>query len=118
MKRTLRNLHYWSKSKFKELSISKDELNVDIQILHEKEANDGKLTEDDQRKLKAKIEELNTVLAYINATWRQRAKITWIMEGDANSRFLQAFATARRNINYIHNIKNEQGDLVEDQKAI
>ncbi|KAI0503826.1 hypothetical protein KFK09_014769 [Dendrobium nobile] len=118
MKRTLRNLLYWSKAKFKELRLSKEELKVDILIFQEKEADGGELSEDEQWKLKAKIEELNTVLARINTTWRQRAKIKWLMDGDTNSRFFQAFASARMNLNYIHNIKNEQGDLVEDQKEI
>ncbi|XP_020672039.1 uncharacterized protein LOC110092031 [Dendrobium catenatum] len=63
MKRTLRNLHYWSKAKFKELSVSKEELKEDIMGLKEKEADVGELLEEDQWNMKAKTEELNTVLA-------------------------------------------------------
>ncbi|XP_020705576.1 uncharacterized protein LOC110116376, partial [Dendrobium catenatum] len=89
-----------------------------IRFEEEKETDIGDLSKDEQWKLKAKIEELNSVLARINTTWRQRAKVKWLTDGDSNSIFFQAFASARRNLNYIHNIKNEQGDMVEDQKNI
>ncbi|KAI0493851.1 hypothetical protein KFK09_023976 [Dendrobium nobile] len=108
MKRTLRDLHYWRKAKFKALNLSKEELKAEILSLKEKEAEEGKLSEEEQWILKAKIEERNSILAQVNTWWRQHAKVKWLADGDLNSRFFQAYASARRNTNYIHNIKTNK----------
>ncbi|KAI0524614.1 hypothetical protein KFK09_003991 [Dendrobium nobile] len=88
----------WLLSKAKHLSIvkKKEDLLKHIEELQSKEANAAKM----------------------DTWWRQRAKVKWLNEGDRNSRFFQAYASARRNSNYIAKIKDENGEIVEDQHQI
>ncbi|XP_020702065.1 uncharacterized protein LOC110113730, partial [Dendrobium catenatum] len=118
MKRVLRDLHYWSRSKFKDINLAKDNLQKEIITLQEKEGGGVEFTSEEQWRLKACMEELSILLNQINTIWKQRAKIKWLSDGDSNTRFYHAFANARRNSNYIHSIKSMQGDLVEDQEGI
>ncbi|KAI0496413.1 hypothetical protein KFK09_022729 [Dendrobium nobile] len=118
LKRSLRDLYYWSKAKFKALNVQKEELKTEVHRLQELEAESGFLSEEDQWFLRAKMEELNIILAQLSTWWRQRAKLKWMVDGDSNSKFFQAYGSARRNSNYIHKIKNVQGEMIEDQKEI
>ncbi|KAI0515950.1 hypothetical protein KFK09_008621 [Dendrobium nobile] len=118
MKRVLRDLHYWSRAKFKDINLAKDNLQKEIITLQEKEGGGVEFTSEEQWRLKACMEELSILLNRINTIWKQRAKIKWLSDGDSNTRFYHAFANARRNSNYIHSIKSMQGDLVEDQEGI
>ncbi|XP_020688648.1 uncharacterized protein LOC110104046 [Dendrobium catenatum] len=99
MNRALKALFNWSKAKYKELNQLKDELKKQILELQTKDAVIGFLNEEEAWLLK----------------WRQRAKVKWIKEGDSNTRFFHAYASARRNINFIHKIKDENGLIMEDQ---
>ncbi|PKU74895.1 Putative ribonuclease H protein [Dendrobium catenatum] len=50
--------------------------------------------------------------------WKQRAKVKWLKEGDSNARFFHAYASGRRNMNFIHKIKEENGMIVDDQDQV
>ncbi|KAI0529351.1 hypothetical protein KFK09_001899 [Dendrobium nobile] len=118
MEKALKALFYWSKAKHLSLVQLKEDLLKQIEELQNKEANEGELSEEDSWAFNVKICELNSTLARLDTWSRQRAKVKWMMEGDRNSKFFQAYASARRNSNYIANIKDENGDIVEDQHQI
>ncbi|XP_020688382.1 uncharacterized protein LOC110103859 [Dendrobium catenatum] len=65
-----------------------------------------------------KIHEFNLNLARLSTWWRQRTKLKWIQDNDTNSRFFQSFANGRRMGNLIHQLKNDEGNLVENQAEI
>lgn len=44
---------------------------------------------------------LNTLLLQEETYWKQRAKVFWLTEGDSNTRFFHASATARRKTNKV-----------------
>ena len=50
---------------------------------------------------------------------RLKRKALWLEEGDKNSKFFHNYASHRRNINTICEIKNQEGRLVRafDEKA-
>ncbi|PKU80108.1 hypothetical protein MA16_Dca024778 [Dendrobium catenatum] len=75
LKRTLRDLHFWRKAKFKALNLQKEELKSKVQRLQELEAGNGVMSEEDQWLLKTKMEELNPIMARLNTWWKQRAKV-------------------------------------------
>ncbi|PKU83069.1 hypothetical protein MA16_Dca007740 [Dendrobium catenatum] len=56
LKRTLRDLHFWSKAKFKEMNLHKEELKYEVLRLQELEAGDGVISKEEQCILKAKME--------------------------------------------------------------
>ncbi|KAL0904439.1 hypothetical protein M5K25_026550 [Dendrobium thyrsiflorum] len=47
------------------------------------------------------VQELHVTLARLSTWWSQRAKASWIEEGDSNSKFFHEFASAKRNRNWI-----------------
>jgi hypothetical protein len=49
---------------------------------------------------------------------RQRSRVEWLKEGDRNSAFFHARATARKNTNRIDVLVREDGSRFEDQKEI
>ncbi|KAI0493884.1 hypothetical protein KFK09_024010 [Dendrobium nobile] len=114
-KRSLKSLFYWRKFKLKDLNKLKEDLMEEIMELQNKEASNSHLTEQEYRMLKEKVLELNSTLARLNTWWKQRAKVNWLKEGDGNSRFFHNYASARRNVNKIIKIKDEDGNTIEDQ---
>ncbi|KAI0496288.1 hypothetical protein KFK09_022602 [Dendrobium nobile] len=118
MRRTMKTLYFWSRSKHQNLEQLKENLKKEILQLQEKEARNGLLSSDEICLLKFKIGELNSTLARLSTWWKQRAKVKWINEGDQNSKFFHSFASARRNVNFIASIKDELGNLVDKQNEI
>ncbi|XP_020705669.1 uncharacterized protein LOC110116443 [Dendrobium catenatum] len=67
---------------------------------------------------RCKVKELNVTLGHLNTWWKQRAKVKWIEEGDANTKLFHAFDNARKNGNLVPQLKNNNGSLTEDPKEI
>ncbi|KAI0524469.1 hypothetical protein KFK09_003839 [Dendrobium nobile] len=93
--RVLKSLFFWSKAKHQKLEELKESLKVEIEEL-------------------SKAKEFSCNLAQLNTSWRQRAKAKWMKEGDSNSTFFHAFTNGRRNGNSIKQLKNDDGELIED----
>ncbi|XP_065855885.1 uncharacterized protein [Euphorbia lathyris] len=67
--------------------------------------------------LKAR-QSLNLLLEQEETYWYQRAKAFWLKEGDLNSKFFHASVKARRQINQISCLENEEGAEVSDQYGL
>ena len=50
--------------------------------------------------------------------WRQRLKFFWLIDGDSNTRFFHASASARKKKNEITGLINEEGDWVQTDEGI
>ena len=50
--------------------------------------------------------------------WRQRLKFYWLKDGDSNTRFFHASASARKKKNEIIGLINATGDLVQTDEDI
>ena len=50
--------------------------------------------------------------------WRQRARITYIKEGDRNTRFFHCRATQRKRRNSITSIRNQANEVCTDKEQI
>ncbi|PKU78483.1 hypothetical protein MA16_Dca024704 [Dendrobium catenatum] len=103
--RTLKALFFWSKNKFKMLNKLRDELDREICMLTEVQAES----------LRYKVQLLNSTLGRLLTWWRQRAKVKWIEEGDDNTRFFHSMAYARRRTNLIDRMRLPDGQMVSDQ---
>ncbi|PKU61395.1 integrator complex subunit 11 [Dendrobium catenatum] len=106
--RTLKALFFWSKNKFKMLNKLHDELDKEICVLQEVQAES----------LLYKVQLLNSTLGQLSTWWRQRAKVKWIEEGDDNTRFFHSMASTRRRSNLIDHMKLPDGQMVSDQAVI
>lgn len=61
------------------------------------------------------VEKLNELLFQEETYWKQRAKIFWLEEGDANTKNFHASATSRRKANQIAWLETTTGDKTDDQ---
>ncbi|XP_020695230.1 uncharacterized protein LOC110108779 [Dendrobium catenatum] len=116
--RTLRALFFWSRNWLKELGELKNSLEAHMEELWVIESSARVLTEEQEQEMRRKAVELKSTLALIATWWRQRAKTRWIEEGDANSHFFHATASARRCGNRIGEVLNSNGECVAEPKAI
>ncbi|XP_020699412.1 uncharacterized protein LOC110111753 [Dendrobium catenatum] len=118
LERLDRDLHFWGKAKAKKFTSEKDKLKKEIFHFQEEEANVGWLCEEKLLMLRTNVRNLNVALSKLNTWWKQRAKVRWYEEGDANTKFFHSFANARRCKIYISQVKNGSGKLTEDPKEI
>lgn len=51
-------------------------------------------------------EELNELIAQENTYWHQRSKISWLKDGDRNSKYFHAVASQRRRSNEIQKLQD------------
>ncbi|KAK2975640.1 hypothetical protein RJ640_021085 [Escallonia rubra] len=54
--------------------------------------------------------ELESILQMEDDLWRQRSRVDWMRDGDRNTRFFHAQASARRRTNRVENLRNEFGN--------
>lgn len=63
-------------------------------------------------------EKLNDILLHEEVYWKQRAKLMWLEEGDSNTKFFHASATARRKTNHVDRLQTDAGVLVDDYQGM
>ena len=59
-----------------------------------------------------------SLLAHQILTWKLKSRVDWIQEGDANTKFFHSFSLARRNAKSIWDLKDRNGDLIEDDTKL
>lgn len=64
------------------------------------------------------LSDLHNTLAREETKWRHKSKLTWIQEGDWNTRFFKMTTFKHRAKNRILEVLNTQGDLTQDIKEI
>ncbi|XP_074373470.1 uncharacterized protein LOC141713795 [Apium graveolens] len=63
-----------------------------------------------------KKEKLNDLLCYEEVYWKQRAKNFWLTEGDANTKFFHASASARKKAIYLPFLETDSGEEVSNHE--
>lgn len=66
----------------------------------------------------AEISKLHELLLHEETYWKQRAKNYWLAEGDANTKFFHASASARKKTNHIDFLENDQGVQIQEHEAM
>ncbi|XP_020676894.1 uncharacterized protein LOC110095614 [Dendrobium catenatum] len=95
-----------------------EDLKNDVLKLQLQEEEDGGLSDTNIKLLRSKVRELNVTLLRLSMWWNQRAKANWNEEGDTNSRFYHAYATARKNCKLIRQIKDENDKVADETDKI
>ena len=62
--------------------------------------------------------ELEKLILREEIHWRQKARVTWVKEGDCNSRFFHKVANGRRNRKFIKFLENERGLVLNNIDSI
>jgi hypothetical protein len=70
------------------------------------------------RKYQEAREKLSKVLKQEEEYWKQRSKTHWLRDGDSNTKFFHAMASARRKRNKIVKLCNNEGDITNDQSGM
>ncbi|XP_071674413.1 uncharacterized protein [Lolium perenne] len=50
--------------------------------------------------------------------WKQRAHVSWLRNGDRNTKFFHTFTSERKKMNRIMKLKREDGGVVEEEEAM
>ncbi|XP_074347087.1 uncharacterized protein LOC141685909 [Apium graveolens] len=61
---------------------------------------------------------LNDLLYQEEAYWKQRAKMFWLTEGDENTMFFHSSASARKKLNHIDHLFDNNGVCIKDQEGM
>ncbi|XP_077225653.1 uncharacterized protein LOC143858823 [Tasmannia lanceolata] len=80
-------------------------------------AESGLASAEDYEQQGRLIQEHKELLMLKEISWRQRSRVKWLLEGDKNTAFFHAMASARRRRNGIESLEVE-GEIVSDKERI
>ncbi|KAK6145175.1 hypothetical protein DH2020_021995 [Rehmannia glutinosa] len=103
----------WSKSEFGNLEKRIKDIKSEISKLKK-----GVISREVKDRLLECNSQLESLLALHEIKWKQRAKQHWFREKDRNSKFFHAFATARKEVNTISSLCDDQGVAHTDHGKI
>jgi hypothetical protein len=61
---------------------------------------------------------MENILAQEELYWVQRGKVNWLQHGDQNTAFFHRIASGRWKRNFTKHLKNDSGEVIEDQDQI
>ncbi|KAL5542394.1 hypothetical protein UlMin_010104 [Ulmus minor] len=103
-----KNLEVWGKDKFRHLTKEKKTLQEKISCLSSMhDSGSWKI-------LKECEKNLNSLLDTEERYWRQRSRVSWLKDGDRNTKFFHKKATARRKKNEILGLCDSNGCWQDD----
>lgn len=73
------------------------------------------IDDDSVRQYFIERDRMNDILLQEEIYLKQRAKVVWLAEEDSNSKYYHATTTARKKINFVTQLKNEDGAMVSKQ---
>ena len=111
---TARALTSWNSKFFSDLEL-RAAISSEL-ILKLDQAMDRRQLTEEERQFRLMLKMNRLGIAAIQRTkWRQRSRIQWLKEGDTNTRFFHAKASARRRKGFIHRVEYE-GAVHTEQK--
>jgi len=106
------DMSVWQKSDCHKLRIDIDDCRKQLQ-----EARIGSSGEDQVCMFELR-KRMQRLLSQNDAYWRQRAKTHWYRDGDRNTKFFHALATARRKVNRITSLDDEVGNKITNEQGM
>ncbi|XP_020412490.1 uncharacterized protein LOC18793550 [Prunus persica] len=64
------------------------------------------------------MSQLDSLLSREEAFWKQRSKVSWLKEGDRNTRFFHQRASNRKQRNYVKGLRDNTGRWREDEQGL
>lgn len=106
----------WKKSVFGNLNQKIEDINKKLEhTLYQLETN---YSENIHKEFLNLEKEHQLLLKQKELYWKQRARITWLKEGDNNTKIFHAYASNRRRRNLIQSIKLENNNWITDLESI
>jgi hypothetical protein len=115
--RTARALKIWRRAQCSEWKLREAILHIILLELERAQERRTLITEELEFKKSLKAKSIG-LAAIQKARARQHSRLTWIRKGDANTRFFQLHANARRRKAYISAIQSEDGVAISQQDKI
>jgi len=107
-----KELKIWSKDKFGHVTNQLEQLRKDLEAL---ECDDPIANRETILKTKCDLDEL---LYREEMMWLQRSRITWLKEGDRNTKYFHHQAQWRARKNYIRRLKKEDGSWCSNKEEL
>lgn len=98
----------WNKESFGVLSQFKASIQREIEDIDRLE-QEGLLSKEALGRRIVKRGELEKVLLKEEVLWREKSRVTWVKEGDGNTKFFHKVANGKRNRSFINSLENDQG---------
>ena len=112
IKECKKRLLTWSKNSLCSLGKKIEEKQSRLQVLEENNKDAS------WAKCEALRHEIDILIEKQKIYWKQRSRVSWLREGDRNTKFFHAKAFARRKKNLIISLKEMDGTLIEQQSDI
>ncbi|GLT85577.1 hypothetical protein SLE2022_037640 [Rubroshorea leprosula] len=106
-------LKEWSKSTSGHTRQELEQLQQELEGLQQEEQSELNLS-----RQKLLVDRIHSLWMQEEAYWFQRARTNWLQFGDKNSKFFHTIASRRRQNNYIFQLKDDQGQLVEGAELL
>lgn len=108
LKEVMGSLQEWSKEKFGSVRRKLKELRDQLAFLH------GCDDDTSRQQAKNKADEMNELLCREEMMWLQRSRISWLKEGDRNTKYFHQKAIWRSRKNRIRRLKASNGQWCDD----
>lgn len=103
LKRVMGALQSWSKVKFKNIGRELEKARKHLAMLMERNA--------DSREIRQALDRMNELLYREEMLWLQRSRISWLKEGDRNTKFFHSKAVWRAKKNRISRLRASDGTI-------
>ena len=111
------NLKIWNKKVFKNMNFRKIHMKEELEKLKNELLIIRRTRELDKVKNILLTNFYNTI-SQEEQLWRQKSRVTWLKEGDKNTKFFKITTIRRRSYNRINEIKRMDGVLTLEEKEI
>jgi len=102
----------WSKEHCHKLKSKIEDCRRQLHTMHTTFSGEGQVRNFELRKITQRL------LAQYDAYWRQRAKTHWYRDGDRNTNFFHASATAQKKVNRITSLVDDDGNNIIDEHGL
>jgi hypothetical protein len=106
------DMSLWSRTHCRKLKTDIEECSRQLQLLRDNHVGAAQTQLLDMRK------KMQHLLAQDDAYWKQRAKTHWYKDGDRNTKFFHASASARKKVNQILSLNDNAGNKITDTEGM
>lgn len=112
-----RNLLEWNADHFRNIFVTKRELEAQLEDLNEKVITEG-MSQAEYLKERELLADYEDILSKEEVFWKQKSREIWLQVGDKNNKFFHNVTKQRRNLNRITKLETQGNQMVGDPQII